>query len=256
MILGILQARTSSSRLPGKVLLPIVGRPMLALQIERMLRARRVDRWVLATSTNAEDDALEGIARSAGVDCFRGSLDDVLDRFYRAAERYAPEHVVRTTGDCPLFDPEVLDVGIAAYLSSGVDYLSNCVEATYPDGLDYEVFRFSALEEAWKEARLPSQREHVTPFINRQPDRFSVKHFRNPAGDFSSLRWTVDQPEDLPLVRSVYEALYASNPQFGLNDVLRYLESRPTLSEANSGVKRNEGYQLSLDRERGKGSTS
>ena len=153
MILAILQARTGSTRLPGKVLSPILGRAMLALQVERVSRAENIDELILATTVDPTDDPIERLAGELGVGCFRGSVEDVLDRFYQAALSSSPEHLVRLTGDCPLIDPVVIDLTIARHLQAGCDYTSNTLHPTYPDGLDVEVIRFGALSEAWRDAR-------------------------------------------------------------------------------------------------------
>ena len=248
-ILVILQARVSSSRLPGKVLKPILGKPMLACQIERVLQSRRIDQLVVATSTDPSDDALENLCRQINVHCFRGSLNDVLNRFYQAAKIWQPQHIVRLTGDCPLIDPEIIDAVINFYLAGGYDYASNSIQSTFPDGLDVEIFQFSILEEAWKEAILPSQREHVTPFIHQQPERYRIGHYRN-AEDLSRLRWTVDEPEDFELVDRIYEALYPVNPEFRMPDVLALLQRQPELAAINQEYERNEGLKKSLNEDR------
>lgn len=244
MILAVLQARVSSTRLPGKVLLPILGAPMLARQIERVRRSRRIDRLVVATGDGAEDDAVAGLCEGIGVECFRGSLHDVLDRFYRAAAPHRPRHVVRLTGDCPLADWTVIDRAVDFHLEGGYDYASNALEPSWPDGLDVEVVRFEALETAWREARLPSEREHVLPFVHRRPERFRLGSLRD-ATDLSGLRWTVDEPADLAFVSRVYEALYPADPAFGTEDVLRLLRERPEISALNRGFERNEGMRKS-----------
>ncbi len=245
MILAILQARVSSSRLPGKVLKPLLGKAMLLRQIERVQRASSVQRLLVATSTDASDDAIETLCRDAGVACFRGSLGDVLDRFYQAARPLAPKHVIRLTGDCPLADPALIDQLVAYYFDGGFDYASNALVPSYPDGLDAEVFRFECLEQAWNEARLPSQREHVTPFINQQPGRYKLGNLRGES-DLSHLRWTVDEPEDFDFVSRIYQALYAANPAFATADILRLLAENPELAGINTGIERNEGYLKSL----------
>jgi spore coat polysaccharide biosynthesis protein SpsF len=245
MILGVLQARVSSSRLPGKVLKPILGKPMLSRQIERLQRARSMDRLVLATSVEAEDDALVGLARDAGIECFRGSLNDVLERFYQAAQSHAPDHVVRLTGDCPLADPELIDQIVDYHLKGRYDYSSNSVQATFPDGLDVEVTTFGALERAWREAHLPSHREHVTLFIHSQPQHFKVGHFKQ-AVDQSKLRWTVDEPEDFEMVRQIYESLYPKKANFSTTDIMKLLMDRPELADMNLKFERNEGLAKSL----------
>jgi spore coat polysaccharide biosynthesis protein SpsF (cytidylyltransferase family) len=242
-VLALLQARVSSSRLPRKVLKPILGRPMLLHQLDRVRRARSLDALVVATSTDPGDDAIAELCATAGIDCFRGSLDDVLDRFYQAARRYAPEHVVRLTGDCPLADPQLIDRVVNVCRAEALDYSG--AEPSFPDGLDVEVMRFSALEQAWKEATRPSDREHVTQFIDRQRDRFRVRGVASDV-DLSHLRWTVDEPADFELVTRIYEALYPSNPAFTTQDILDLLARRPELATLNKGIKRNEGLARSL----------
>ncbi|MCK4632375.1 MAG: glycosyltransferase family protein [candidate division Zixibacteria bacterium] len=252
MILAVLQARTSSSRLPGKVLKPIMGKPMLARQLERVNRASKVDRLIVATSVDVSDNDLATLCGELGQPCFRGSLDDVLNRFYLAVQEEKPEHVVRLTGDCPLADPSLIDSVIQYHLDGAYDYVSNGLEPTFPDGLDVEVMRFVALETAWKEAKLPSEREHVTPFIWNQPERFKIAAFKGEV-DRSHLRWTVDEPDDLELVRQIYGELYPRNPEFTTEDILQLLEERPELCQLNSSFKRNEGFDISLEKDKAEG---
>ncbi|MFP5268887.1 cytidylyltransferase domain-containing protein [Coleofasciculus sp.] len=245
MIIAILQARVSSSRLPGKVLKPILGVPMLGRQIERVQRAKLIDYLLVATSDDVTDNLIEQWCRESGVECFRGKLDDVLDRFYQAAKPIAPEHVIRLTGDCPLTDPDLIDEVIQFHIAGGFDYSTNAIEPTYPDGLDVEIFRFPCLEQAWREAKLPSQREHVTPFIHQQPNRFRIGIYKNDA-DLSHLRWTVDEILDFELVRQVYEYLYPINCNFQTKDILGFLNKNPVLKTINTYYGRNEGFQKSL----------
>ena len=246
MILGILQARCGSTRLPGKVLKPILGRPMLAFQIERLQRAAALDELIVATSTEVADGAVEELCTALGVPCYRGSHDDVLDRFYRAASSHAAEHVARFTGDCPLADPEVVDHVIGVHREQGNDYTSNALERTYPNGLDVEVFRYSCLEQAWREAQLPSQREHVTPFFYGNPQRFRLGSVRGET-DLSGHRWAVDEPADLRLVTAIFEALYPQNAAFSTADVLALLQRRPELVELNRDVSGTAGRERSVD---------
>lgn len=245
LILGVLQARTSSTRLPQKVLCPVLGEPMLFRQIERIRRSRLIDKLIVATSSDASDDPLQAECAKRNIPCFRGSLDDVLDRFYRAAEPYRPDYVVRMTGDCPLADPEVLDRVVEYALAEGVDYASNVLKPTYPDGLDIEVFTFATLRAAWEQASLSSEREHVTAYIYKHPELFSLGGIKCDT-DYSLLRWTVDEPEDLEFVRHVYEALYPEKPDFAMADILEYLQANTALSQLNEKFERNEGYQKSL----------
>lgn len=244
-VLAVLQARYSSTRLPGKVLMPLLGEPMLYRQIERIQGAKLIDRLIVATSRDAADDQLAEMCREKGIDCFRGDLNDVLDRFYQAAVSDAPDHVVRLTGDCPLTDPELIDSIIRFHLEGGYDYSSNTIQPTFPDGLDVEVCRFSALCRAWQETTLPSQREHVTPFIHQQPERFRLGSFVDD-WDRSWLRWTVDEPDDFELVAKIYGALYPRNPRFTTADVMALVEASPELATLNIHHGRNEGYALSL----------
>ena len=245
MILGILQARTSSSRLPRKVMLPMAGAPMLARQIERLKRAKRIDKLVLATSDRPEDGCVAELSESAGIGSYRGSLDDVLDRFYRAAETHRPEWVVRVTGDCPLADWEVIDACIDFALAGGFDYASNTLKPTWPDGLDVEVCTFQALATAWREADTSLEREHVMPFITRRPERFKLGSLERQGEDLSAMRWTVDEPRDYEFVRRVYDALYPTNPAFMTADILNLLHDRPELLDMNAGIERNEGLKRS-----------
>ncbi len=245
MIVAVLQARFSSTRLPGKVMMPILGKPMLALQIERNLRSKLIDKLIIATSEEVADDPIASLCEDIGVDCFRGSLNDVLDRFYLAAKPHSPSHVVRLTGDCPLADPEVIDATIDFAVKGGFDYASNCQDPfTFPDGLDVEVLRFAALEAAWRESELPSHREHVTPFVRKQPDRFTVGHHQNKEY-LGHLRWTVDELEDFALVSKIYEELYEKSPEFSMQDILQLLKTSPELSELNAHIARNAGAKPS-----------
>lgn len=245
-VLAILQARCSSSRLPGKVLVPILGQAMLARQLERLRRTETLDRLVLATSDDRSDDPLESLCATLGLPCYRGSLDDVLARFAGAYQAFGPsEHVVRLTGDCPLADPMVIDRVVRHHLETAADYTTNALQPSWPDGLDVEVMRAPVLLRAASEARLPSEREHVTPFIHKHPQWFRVAHLRGEA-DWSALRWTVDEPKDLEFVQKVYAALYPTNPAFSTADILQLLEQQPALGQINGNFLRNAGYAKSL----------
>lgn len=247
MILAVLQARASSRRLPNKVLLPILGEPMLARQIERVKRAKRIDKLVLATSINAEDAPVADVGARTGVGVYRGSLDDVLDRYFQAAAPHQPDYVVRLTGDCPLADPAVIDRVIDAVVEGGFDYGTNAIQATWPDGLDCEVMTFAALTRNWREGKTTVEREHVTPYIYNHPDLFKIIHVKGES-DLSGLRWTVDEPRDFEFVTRIYDALYPQNPAFTSDDVLSYLADHPEVVELNASIERNEGYRLSLEK--------
>ncbi len=241
-VIAIIQARMSSTRLPGKVMAPVLGRPMLLRQIERVERARSFDRLLVATSSSPSDDVIAGACGDEGIECFRGSLHDVLDRFVQAARRYAPEHLVRLTADCPLADPEVIDRIVEHHLDGGFDYTSNSRDRSYPHGLDVEVCRYACLERAWREAAAPFEREHVMPYLWGS-GRFRVGQLRQEK-DHSRYRWTVDYPEDLELVREIYGALYPADPAFTTHDIMRLLGARPELAALNA-ARRTDGTAVS-----------
>ncbi len=233
MILAILQARMSSTRLPGKVLRPLAGGPMILRQIERTRRSRLIDRLVVATSDDKTDDVLTDVLEGKGVEVFRGPLDDVLARYLGALEAKGPaDHVVRMTADCPFIDWQVIDAVIQAHVEAGVDYTANTWERrTFPRGLDVDVVTSTVLRQAAAEATDPYDREHVLPFIYRRPDRYSLQGFSQER-DEGELRWTVDLPEDLAFASAVYDALYPDNPAFTSEDVRGFLAGRPDLAEA------------------------
>jgi len=231
MILAILQARISSSRLPGKVLMPLAGAPMIVRQIERVARARRIDRLVVATSVDPSDDPLAEAVRREGVPVFRGPLDDVQARFIGALDAYGPaDHVVRLTGDCPLADPQVIDATIDKVLAAGADYGSNTPpHRTYPKGLDVEVMTAAALRAAAARATTPEEHEHVTWTLHRRPDLY--RHaFLSQGPEEGDVRWTVDFPHDYAFVAAVYDALYPLNPAFTSDDVRALVRSRDDLA--------------------------
>jgi spore coat polysaccharide biosynthesis protein SpsF len=247
-VLALLQARTTSTRLPNKVLLPILGEPMILRQIERLQRATLIDQLTVVTSTEESDNKLAALCAENNISCFRGSLNDVLDRFYQAASLTKPLHVVRLTADCPLTDPELIDQIIQYYLKGEYDYVSNAIEPTFPDGLDMEIFRYKCLEIAWKEAGLSSQREHVTPYIYQQCKRFKIGHYKGKE-DLSQLRWTVDEPKDFALIEQIYSSLYPSNPAFTTEDILNLLKQNIELQTINTDIVRNEGLLKSLQQD-------
>ncbi len=246
-VVAILQARMSSSRLPGKVMAPILGRPMIGWQIERIRRCRTIDRLVLATSTDPSDDGLVAYATALGVDVVRGSLEDVLARFSAAMQRFPARHYVRLTGDCPLLDPEIIDRTVSLHLTSPADYTSNSHEPTFPDGLDVEVMTAAALRRAAIEAQASSEREHVTLYIRQRPELFSLQSVKNDE-DLSDYRLTVDTAADLFVVTEIFRVLSPRGP-FGLADVMRYLKRNTALRALNSSSRRHEGLMKSLRQE-------
>lgn len=251
MIAAIVQARMGSSRLPGKTLADIGGRPMLGRLVDRARLIPGVEQVIIATTDRPADAAILRFAEAEGLLASAGSERDVLDRIYRAASRFGVSVIVRVTPDCPMLDPEVSGRVLAEFrrLIGRADYVSNVHPPTFPDGLDTEVFSHEALEVAWRETQLPSDREHVTPYIWRRPERFRLENVQN-ADDLSALRWTVDTAADLEFARAVYAALDGSSGIFGMDQVLQLLESRPELRLLNAGQRRNEGLERSLAAER------
>jgi spore coat polysaccharide biosynthesis protein SpsF len=231
----IVQARMTSTRLPGKILKEVLGRPLLDFQFERLARVTRAEGAMIATTTNATDEPVVEFCRTRGIRCFRGSEDDVLSRYHGAAKQEGAKAIVRVTSDCPLIDPEVVDRVIAAFDGS-CDYASNILERNYPRGLDCEIFSFRALDEAFREAKETAEREHVTPFLYRHPERYRLRSVRGET-DLSGHRWTVDTPEDFQLVRNILESLYPANPLFTLPDILALLEKHPDWVLLNAHVE-------------------
>lgn len=234
---AIVQARMTSTRLPGKVLKPVLGRPLLSYQLERMRRAKGIDRIVIATTVNAADDAIVRFCSSEGIETTRGSEQDVLSRYVDAARKFDAGTVVRVTSDCPLLDPALLDEAVALFHASQpqCDYLSNMLEPSFPYGLAVEVMSSRALFEAGREARDTQEKEHVTPFIYWRPGRFRLQSFAT-APDLSAHRWTVDTPEDFDLVSRIIAALYLQQPQFGWKDVLALLAQHPDWVKINAHI--------------------
>jgi spore coat polysaccharide biosynthesis protein SpsF (cytidylyltransferase family) len=238
----------SSSRFPGKVLAPLAGLPMIVFMAQRAQRAQCIDQLLVATSTDASDDGLAAVLGEHGIACFRGDLIDVLDRFYQAANSVQAAHVVRLTGDCPLMDPDLIDKGLTELARGHWDYVANVLPPSYPDGLDVECFTMEALAKAWHEARLPSDREHVTPFIRNGGAGLRAIGWRG-AVDLSALRWTVDHPDDLVHIRTLVtaataDAQAAGRTSFDRFDLLRALETHAIESAGEHA--RNEGYAKSL----------
>jgi spore coat polysaccharide biosynthesis protein SpsF len=231
---AIIQARTGSTRLPGKVLLPLLGRPILSRVVERTARASRVDEVVVATTIDPADDAIVELAAAEGWAVERGSETDLLDRYVRAARAHDAEVVVRITSDCPLVDPAVVDQTIEAFVDGAADYASSSLEPrTFPRGLDVEVVAREALERAWREDADPAWREHATPYLYRHPERFHLVRVSAP-DDQSDHRWTVDTPEDYELVRRIYEAL--GRDDFGWREALAVVEAHPDWTDLNRHV--------------------
>lgn len=233
-LVAIIQARLGSTRLPGKALKDINGRTMLARVVRRAGRSSMIDKLVVATTEKKADDAIVSQCESLGVSTFRGSEEDVLDRYYQAARAFSADCVVRITSDCPLIDPEIIDRVLQAFLDDGLDYASNTLECTYPRGLDVEVFTFDALEKARREASEDFQHVHVTPYIYQHPEQFRILSVSGEE-NWSRYRWTVDTREDLALIRTVY-AKIDRDDLFSWRDVLELFRKEPNLVEVNSHI--------------------
>jgi spore coat polysaccharide biosynthesis protein SpsF len=245
---AIIQARMASSRLPGKVLAELCGMPMLAVLLHRIKKTKGIDEVVVATTTSSADNFLVEWLIDNNVNFFRGSEDDVLDRYWGCAKKYGAEIIIRVTADDPLKDPEIIARGLAEFgCKKDFDYVSNTIRPTFPEGLDIEIFSFHALDLAHKEARLNSEREHVTPYIWKNPSRFSLRSFEMHP-DLSKWRWTVDKPEDLLFVRTVFSH-FANNIEINYKDIIRLINENPRLAEINAGTVRNEGYLKTLSME-------
>ena len=236
-VVAIIQSRMGSTRLPGKVLTDLAGEPMLVRVVNRVSRATVLDEIVVATTTRLQDERIVALCYANGWPCFQGSEEDVLDRYYRTAQVYQADVVVRVTSDCPLIEPQVIDLVVREFLARQpeVDYVANILPPrTFPRGLDTEVMSLEALERAWREDENPAWREHVTPYIYRHRERFSCYGVTNEV-DYSSMRWTVDTPEDLAFVRRIYE--HFGHGRFSWREVLAVLEENPEWLEINRHVQ-------------------
>jgi len=245
-VVAIVQARMASTRLPSKVLMPMIDKPILEQIINRICQVDKINEIVVATTENKLDDLIEGFCRDKGIACFRGSEENVLERFYLCAKQYGAQVIVRITADDPLKDPGVITKAIELYQGGDYDYVSNTIEPTYPEGIDVEVFSFSALEKSYHEASVPSEIEHVTPYIYKHPSQFKLYNFKNKV-NLSAMCWTVDKPEDYFFVKKIYERLYRKpNEIFSMEEVCELLQREPDILDLNRGHVRNEGYQKSL----------
>lgn len=245
-VVAILQARMSSSRLPGKVLLDLGWRPVLSRMVERVRLTKRVDQVVVATTLDPSDDPIVELCQSEGVEVFRGSLPDVLDRYYQAALWYQADVIVRLTGDCPLVDPQLIDDVVEALIDRQVDFACNRLpppfSRTYPIGLDVEACTFSALERAWREAVEKKDREHVLPYLYEVPGRFKNAQLDHNE-DLGHLRWTLDTPEDYTLLQEVIKRLDNRN-DFSWHEVLELFNRDPALANRNQDIHHKSMYDV------------
>jgi spore coat polysaccharide biosynthesis protein SpsF len=243
-IVAIIQARMGSTRLPGKVLKEIQGKPMLWYVVERTRQAKSLQNVVVATTVDPGDDPVATFCNSQGYPYSRGSEQDVLDRYYQAAQSFNADCIVRITSDCPLIDPGLIDLTVNALIEHEVDFAANRLpppfSRTYPIGLDVEACTFSALENAWQNAREPHQREHVMPYFYEKEGRFKIWQVNNPI-DYGKLRWTVDTPTDLEVIRTIYNH-FAGNINFGWKEVLDLYQHQPDIFQSNDEIKQKSLY--------------
>ncbi|MDP3784903.1 MAG: glycosyltransferase family protein [bacterium] len=237
---AFIQARMGSTRFPGKALLPLGNSTVLEQVIGRVREAKLINEIILVTTSDNSDDALAETAKKLGIKYFRGGGRDVLESFYRAAQEFKVSHLGRVTGDCPLIDPEVIDLAAKKYLEGSWDYVGvnrPLGEETYPDGLDVEIFSFAALERARKEAKLSSEREHVTPYIWKNPDKFKIFSVKSPV-DLSSYRLTLDHLEDYEVIKKIYENV----KPLRLENIIDFIKAHPEIKTMNADRARDESY--------------
>jgi len=235
---AIIEARMKSTRLPGKVLKPIVGKPILELLIERIKQARCLDEVIVATTNTNADDPIEELAQRLNVRCFRGSEEDVLDRVLKAAQSYSVDIIVEITGDCPLLEPAKIDSMLKAYQYLHVDFMANRLDGSYPGGLGLRIFSRAVLEKVASLTQDPVDHEHVTLYVWEHPDMFSIYHFQNNLDrKYWDLRLTLDNAEDFDFIRIIFEELYPHKPLFDLYDIIDLLGRRPELMEINRHIE-------------------
>jgi len=241
----MVQVRVGSNRFPRKVVQMIEDKPMIWHVINRVKKITKVQQIILITTEKEEDKELEKIAKEHEILFFRGDENDVLNRHYQCAVSFKADPIIRITGDCPLIDPKTVDDILEFYLENNYDYVSNTIEPTFPDGLDTEIFSFKTLKNCNEGATLPSEREHVTPFITNNPEKFKIFNYENKT-NLSFLRWTVDEERDLQFVRKIYEKM-RPNKIFTVRQVLDLLNEYPELVQINKGIKRYEGWKHAFD---------
>lgn len=244
-IICIIQARLKSTRLPGKVLLPLANKPVIEHVFNQLSFSKILKKIVLATSTEKSDDPLEKWAKKNKKEFFRGSLNNVLERYYLAAKKFESEIIVRITADCPLIDPTIVDLTINKFIDGQYDYFSNTLNPTFPDGLDTEVFSFSTLEKAFINSKLKSELEHVTPYIKNNPQFFKIGNLSSEI-NYEKYRWTIDNNEDYELLKIIFDNLSREGNFVYWKDVIKFLQFNTSLSHINKHLKRNEGYEKSL----------
>lgn len=246
MVTSIIQARMQSTRLPKKVLLPLAGKTILENVVDRVRQAKTIGQVIVATSTEGADNAIAELCEEKGIQYFRGSHEDVLDRFYQTAKQFRAEHICRITADCPLIDPVVIDEAVEAYKKGGYDYVSNSHPiATYPDGFDTWIFSFAALEKSWQEAKLPSEREHVTSYIWNHPEIFKNFNIKN-KNDLSEYRLTIDEERDYEVLKIIVKQV----KDLTMENIVKFLDEHKEVKKINAPIERDAGYKKSLEQDK------
>ncbi len=245
MIGCIIQARMGSTRLPGKVMLSVENdKTVLYFVIKQLQNCKLVDKIIVATTTLEDDNKIANFSKDSGIDCFRGSSDNVLDRYYQCAKEYSVSTIVRIPSDKPLIDPEIVDNVVSMFMNSSYDYITNFLpNPTFPSGTEVEVFSINALKKAWEKAKIPSEKEHVTPYFINHKDEFKISHTEN-SENLSHLRWAVDRIEDLKLVRKIASKI--KKRPILMKDILELFTREPELVKINKNVNREEGSLKSL----------
>jgi spore coat polysaccharide biosynthesis protein SpsF len=244
----IIQARTNSQRLPKKVLLKISCLPIIVHIINRIKKSNYLEQIILTTSDRPHDKILSDIANDNQIIHFQGNELDVLDRFYHTAKKYNADPIIRITGDCPLIDPILIDKMIKFFLENDYDYVSNTIDRTFPDGLDVEIFTFNALKKAFLESKWTSEREHVTPYIIKNPKLFKIFNYTNDV-NLSNFRWCLDEDSDYKMLQKIFQE-FEPNTIFSTKDILELLQKKPDISKINSGISTNEGYFNSVENDK------
>ena len=241
----IIQARMESERFPGKVMKKVDGKkPSLFFTVSQLKNSKYINKIVIATSTKKSDDAIQKLSQEIGIECFRGSFEDVLDRYYICSKNFQFKNIIRITGDCPLIDPKIVDDFIKKFQTNNYDYIHNFDPRTFPDGMDIEIFTHIALKKAWKKAKLASEREHVTAYFRNNSDKFKIKNIKN-RNNFSKYRITLDYKEDLKLIKNIIKGI-PERPIF-MKDIIYFLEKNPDFLKINQKYEANEGYKKSLE---------
>lgn len=236
IVTAIIQARMGSTRLPGKIMKEVNGKPLLLHQINRLKHSNLIDQIIIATTIKKQDDIIEDFCKKHNLSFYRGSENDVLARYYEASEKFGGDVIVRLTSDCPIIDPDIVDKTVQYYLENQFDYVSNTIERTYPRGLDTEVFSKATLYQAYEKAMLPRDREHVTTYIYTHPDYFSIGSVKG-IKDYSKYRWTVDTEEDYILIKHILEYFKMKEEKFRLKEAVQLLENNPSWFDINAHIE-------------------